>query len=73
MKQIAFILFLLTLASACSSTKTESSDKGKYSLDTTTLAAGSAFYQCPMHPEVISKDPGTCPKCGMALEKVVKH
>lgn len=25
-------------------------------------------YTCPMHPEVISNKPGSCPKCGMALE-----
>jgi len=25
-------------------------------------------YTCPMHPEVISAEPGSCPKCGMALE-----
>jgi len=25
-------------------------------------------YTCPMHPEVRQKGPGTCPKCGMALE-----
>ena len=24
-------------------------------------------YTCPMHPEVISATPGTCPKCGMML------
>lgn len=24
-------------------------------------------YVCPMHPEVTSPAPGTCPKCGMAL------
>lgn len=30
---------------------------------------GSAetLYVCPMHPEVTSKTPGTCPKCGMTL------
>lgn len=27
-----------------------------------------ADYTCPMHPEVHQKGPGTCPKCGMALE-----
>ncbi|MGC8494349.1 MAG: heavy metal translocating P-type ATPase [Syntrophobacteraceae bacterium] len=30
------------------------------------LEAGG--YTCPMHPEVISDKPGSCPKCGMALE-----
>ena len=25
-------------------------------------------YCCPMHPEVIQSEPGSCPKCGMALE-----
>jgi hypothetical protein len=34
-------------------------------------AAGSqaeaTLYVCPMHPEVISSAPGTCPKCGMKL------
>lgn len=29
-----------------------------------------AIFQCPMHPEVASATAGTCPKCGMTLEKV---
>ena len=28
----------------------------------------AARYTCPMHPEIIQLGPGTCPKCGMALE-----
>jgi len=28
-------------------------------------------YTCPMHPEVRQMGPGTCPKCGMALEPLV--
>lgn len=32
-------------------------------------AGGSDIeFTCPMHPEVIQIGPGTCPKCGMALE-----
>jgi len=27
-----------------------------------------AMYTCPMHPEVRQEGPGSCPKCGMALE-----
>ncbi|MDD3476042.1 MAG: HAD-IC family P-type ATPase, partial [Sulfurimonas sp.] len=27
-------------------------------------------YTCPMHPAVIQDHPGSCPKCGMALEAV---
>ncbi|MES1241087.1 MAG: heavy metal-binding domain-containing protein [Acidobacteriota bacterium] len=27
----------------------------------------AVVYVCPMHPEVTSNAPGTCPKCGMAL------
>lgn len=25
-------------------------------------------YTCPMDPEIVQEGPGTCPKCGMALE-----
>ena len=27
----------------------------------------SIVYTCPMHPEILSKEPGRCPKCGMKL------
>ena len=30
----------------------------------------AAEYTCPMHPEVRQQRPGSCPKCGMALEPV---
>ncbi|WP_020676572.1 heavy metal translocating P-type ATPase [Geopsychrobacter electrodiphilus] len=33
-------------------------------------AVTEAIYSCPMHPEVEQQGPGSCPKCGMALEKL---
>ena len=34
-------------------------------------AAPGTRYTCPMHPEIIRDAPGTCPKCGMALEPMM--
>ena len=33
-----------------------------------TPAPKGTLYTCPMHPEVQQDHPGSCPKCGMALE-----
>jgi Cu+-exporting ATPase len=33
-------------------------------------SAAAVEYTCPMHPDVRSSAPGSCPKCGMALEPV---
>ena len=30
------------------------------------------IYTCPMHPEIRRPGPGSCPKCGMALEPIVE-
>ncbi len=32
------------------------------------VVAKGVLYTCPMHPEVQQVGPGSCPKCGMALE-----
>lgn len=36
----------------------------------TTARKVAQTYSCPMHPEVVSKRPGRCPKCGMKLRVV---
>lgn len=40
--------------------------------DTSTHEGGAATtYTCPMHPEIQQDHPGSCPKCGMALEPMM--
>src|SRR5262245_35419748 len=31
-------------------------------------AGGRIEYTCPMHPQIVTDRPGSCPICGMALE-----
>jgi P-type Cu+ transporter len=35
------------------------------------VGVSQGTYTCPMHPEVLSETPGDCPKCGMALERIL--
>lgn len=35
-----------------------------------TMSHAHARYTCPMHPDVRSSEPGSCPKCGMRLVAV---
>jgi P-type Cu+ transporter len=62
--------------------KKAESDRGAHEHDSSHEQAGShpkasgsgAKYTCPMHPEVVSNQPGDCPKCGMTLEPIFpKH
>ena len=52
---------------------TANSSDTVYSLDTTSLKSGESFFQCEMHPEIISASAGQCPKCGMELVKKTKQ
>ena len=80
-KHILFIAAGIVMLVACKpSTKTSEKDSKAavdstqvFNLDTTALAAGTVYYQCPMDPEEISDKPGTCPKCHMELESKTKQ
>lgn len=43
---------------------------GEKSKSSVSRKSQETLYTCPMHPEIIQDKPGSCPKCGMALEAV---
>ncbi len=81
MKKLIIIstVCIALILSACSNSSNKSEQANSkeettfHAIDTTQLTKGATYYQCEMHHEVTSDQPGSCPKCGMDLEKVVKQ
>lgn len=84
MKKLLFLgaaLASLTVAAtACSdnkgTTETTATASPAAASDSAAVPGGNpgpgvaaATYTCSMHPDVITNEPGDCPKCGMALVK----
>jgi len=63
MKQISLLFLLFTMSSIAFSQDMKAMDMGKKVSQPT----APVIYTCPMHPEIQSKKPGNCPKCGMKL------
>ena len=59
---VVVALVSLTAVAGCSKTNTSGAAVGA-------AEASGTVYTCPMHPEVVSKSPGQCPKCHMDLVK----
>lgn len=69
----ATILSLVILALLVSCNNSSNSDKStSQAIDTTKLKTGEVYYQCEMHPEVLSDKPEKCSKCDMDLMKIEK-
>lgn len=58
---VCTVLFLL-ISQSCNQKENKSSEH-----------VHSEEYTCPMHPQVVQKEPGTCPVCGMDLVKKSGH
>ena len=73
---LSSMILALTIGSCNNPTTKKTAETEKTTpiaqLDTTKLKSGAVFYQCKMDREVITDKPGTCPKCGMTLEKEIK-
>jgi len=64
---LALLFFLLT---SCNKSKNPHEGHSDMKDSMTSYPKDSVIYHCPMHPEINSNKPGTCPKCGMDLELV---
>ena len=58
-----FSLLLITAISLLTIPVTAQDKAGKKDTSSHTV-----FYSCPMHPDVMKNEPGTCSKCGMQLQ-----
>lgn len=67
-KSILCLAGFTMLTLAFTSCKQEA--KNENATEQTEMNAENAVYSCPMHPDVKSDQPGSCPQCGMDLEKV---
>ncbi len=66
MKKLILIAIIAISTSAVVSSCGNSSSQNNLSA---TITDSSMIYSCTMHQEVISDNPGECPKCGMTLVK----
>ena len=69
----ALVLILDACNSSSNKTEQTNSTSQTFNLDTTKLKSGETFYQCDMHPEVLSDDKASiCPECDMELTEIKK-
>lgn len=66
MKRLLYFFAVIALLASCKGKQSESAATASQT-DSTAVKAGTE-YTCPMHPEVLQKEPGKCPRCGMDLE-----
>ncbi len=68
------LLLLGTFISGCSKKEesmiSDESGDHNHSVPSSKPSSGKQLYQCSMHPNVISDQPGKCPICGMDLQPV---
>ena len=71
LSMIAFAMMMVACKDSCCKTEPSSnaSVSQTFNLDTTRLKSGTLFYECEMHPEILSEKAGNCPKCGMELSE----
>lgn len=69
MMKTRFIILLLVGLTACHE---QPAGKAPSTVIKQNSSTKTIQYTCPMHPEVVTNKPGTCPKCGMDLVEKTK-
>ncbi len=64
------LILVVSMMVFCSFQNTFAHNSFEKQDNTLTLDSTKIKYTCPMHPEIISEKPGTCPRCGMKLVKL---
>ena len=68
MKRLTILILISIVIFSCKNGENKEGAVKSDSLSTQVKAANETEYTCPMHPQVIRKEPGNCPECGMALQ-----
>jgi Cu(I)/Ag(I) efflux system membrane fusion protein len=70
LKMLMTILAMLMLLQACEHHEASAPQAEKESAVAHALKHADPNYVCPMHPQIVRNEPGSCPICGMDLVKV---
>ncbi len=58
------MVLISSLLYKCKSKENNSTGTQK---DSVNIKKNDVEYTCPMHPDVVTNKPGSCPRCGMEL------
>lgn len=63
----ATILLVVIISSTLFNCKSKENNPTGAQKDSVDVKQSTIEYTCPMHPDVVTNKPGSCPRCGMEL------
>lgn len=68
MSRLTILMISGLMLFSCKNSGNKENSQAQDTTQTEAKKTGDLEYTCPMHPEVIRKEAGTCPECGMDLQ-----